>query len=183
MKRACVILADGFEEVEAIAPIDYLRRAGIEVVVAGLGTRQVTGAHDIRVDCDVLLHQCGTGFDAVVVPGGLKGTAAIAADSYAVAFIKSHFETGRVVAAICAAPVNVLRNACGILEGKSFTGHPDTEAALDGESFAPGRVVVDGNLVTSRAAGTAGEFAAAIVARLLGEAQAAALARKILLER
>lgn len=181
MKRACVMLADGFEEVEALTAVDYLRRAGIEVVMAGLAAPQVRGAHGITVACDALLAECGEDFDAVVVPGGVGGTKAIAADSRAISFIKRQSEAGRILAAICAAPATVLHGACGIIEGRRFTGHPDTESSIGPGAFAPGRVVVDGKLITSRSAGTAGEFAMAIVAALEGDNAAAALSEKLLL--
>jgi 4-methyl-5(b-hydroxyethyl)-thiazole monophosphate biosynthesis len=181
MKTACVLLADGFEEVEALTPIDYLRRAGIEVRVVGVTGREVAGSHDIRVTAEVRLSDITGDFDAVVVPGGARGAANLAASAGAVALIKRQFAAGRLVAAICAAPAVVLHGACGILGGRRFTGYPGTEADVTGAVFVAERVVQDGNLITSRAAGCAGEFSRAIVARLVGEEKAAELVEKVLL--
>jgi protein deglycase len=182
MKRACVILAEGFEEVEAITPIDYLRRAGIEVVVAALVGRRVVGGHGIAVEADLSLEEVKGDFDVLILPGGGKGAANLAASPEAVAFIRRQFHAGRLVAAICASPAIVLHGACGILAGHRFTGYPGTEAGVQGAGFLESPVVVDGNLITSRAAGTAGDFARAIVHHLLGEAAARELADKVLLK-
>ena len=188
MKRACVLLADGFEEVEAITPIDYLRRAGVEVVTAGMTGLEVTGGHDVDVRTDTSLAEvAGETFDAVVVPGGGGGTANLATSALVRDFIRRHFAAGKIVAAICAAPAVVLHESCGILAGKRFTGYPGTEAKVTAASGAAGavfvadRVVVDGNLITSRAAGTAGDFAYVLVTALVGEEAADTLAEKVLL--
>lgn len=182
MKRACVILADGFEEVEAMTPIDYLRRAGVEVTTAGLSGTGVTGGHGIIVQADTTLEAAAGGtFDAVVVPGGGKGSENIASSALARDFIRRHFASGKLVGAICAAPAVVLHESCGILAGRRFTGYPGTEGRVTGAVFAPDRVVADGNLVTSRSAGTAGEFAYVLVNALVGEEAADSLAEKVLL--
>jgi protein deglycase len=182
MKRACVILAEGFEEVEAITPIDYLRRAGIEVVVAAVSTPKVVGGHGITVEADQSLADLSGAFDAVIVPGGAKGAANIAASAAAVDLIRRQFSAGSLVAAICAAPAVVLHGACGILEGRRFTGYPGSESSVSGANFLAEAVVIDGNLITSRAAGTAGLFAKAIVATLLGRHAAQELSEKVLLD-
>jgi 4-methyl-5(b-hydroxyethyl)-thiazole monophosphate biosynthesis len=185
MKRALVLLADGCEEVEALTPVDYLRRSEIEVLVAGLGGGDITGAHDIRIDADLSLdeldEETAAGFDAIVVPGGGKGSTNIAADSDAVSLIKRHFGAGKLVAAICAAPAIVLHGACGILAGRRFTCYPGLEAKVTGASFIAERVVVDGNLITARAAGCAGEFSRAIVEALAGSLIADELSERVLL--
>ncbi len=189
MKKACVILADGFEEVEALTSVDYLRRAGVDVVVAGLSDLKVTGSHGIVVIADALMAtasgQDGGGmFDAIIVPGGGKGAQDIAKDPCAVAFITRNFAAGKLVAAICAAPVVVLHEACGLLRGRNFTGYPGTEGRVvadSGARFLTDRVVVDRNLITSRAAGTSGEFAVAIVKALVGDKAARELSEKVLL--
>ena len=185
MKTACVLLADGFEEVEAVTPIDYLRRAGVEVTVVGIaGIGPVAGGHGISVLPDQGPGALAGTYDCVVVPGGGGGSKAIAADPAAVAAIKRHFAEGKIVAAICAAPAVVLHGACGLLVGRRFTGYPGTEseAAAAGAIFVESRVVRDGNLITSRAAGTAGDFARAVAGALAGEGAAEALADKVLLE-
>ena len=182
MKTACVLLADGFEEVEAVTPIDYLRRAGIEVHIIGVTGKTVSGSHGIRIEATLGAEGYNGDYDCVVVPGGGRGADNIAANPAAVYLIRRHFEAGKLVAAICAAPVVVLHAACGILKGRRFTGYPGTEAKVEGAYFSPDRVVVDGNLITSRAAGSAGEFAIAIAAALVGEGAGAELASSVLLQ-
>jgi len=183
MKKACVILADGFEEVEAITPIDYLRRAGIEVLTLGLGGRSIRGSHGILVEADATLgaESAATAWDCLVVPGGAVGAGNIAASSEAVALIRAQAASGRLLAAICAAPAVVLHGACNLLGGRRFTGFPGTETQVTGASFVADRVVVDGNLITARAAGCAGEFARSIVGHLAGKEAAADLAARVLL--
>jgi protein deglycase len=180
MKTACVLLADGFEEVEALTPVDYLRRAGIEVTVLGVTGSSVTGAHGVVVVADATLPTKAIIFDAVVVPGGMPGASNIAGSSAARELILRHFHEGRLVAAICAAPAVVLHTACGILRGRRFTGYPGTESQAPDGLFTPGRVVRDGNLITSRGPGCAGEFALAIVGELAGAQTASRIAQATL---
>ena len=184
MKRACVLLAEGFEEVEALTPVDYLRRAGVEVTVLGIGGATVRGAHDILVAADAPIEGAPTGkgaWDLVVVPGGGPGSRNIAASAEARNLIIAQFSAGGLVGAICAAPAVVLHAACGMLAGFRWTGYPGTEGAVTGAEFVAERVVVDGNLITARAAGCAGEFSRALVAALVGEEEARELADKVLL--
>jgi protein deglycase len=181
MKTVCVLLADGFEEVEAVTPIDYLRRAGVDVKTLGLTGKTVSGSHGIKIEADLGSEGFSRDFDCVVVPGGGRGADNIAASPQAVFLIKRHFGAGKLVAAICAAPAVVLHGACGILGGRRFTCFPGLETKVTGASFSEDRVVVDGNLITSRAAGTAGEFARAIVAKLVGDSAAKELEEKVLL--
>ena len=183
MKRACVLLADGCEEVEAITPVDYLRRAGIETVTAGLGSRDIVGAHGIAMAADCVLEdRDDEDYDCVVVPGGNRGAQALAASPVAVAFIRRHAAEGALVAAICAAPALVLGEACGLLGGKAFTCYPGMEGRVPDGLFSPERVVVDGRLVTARSAGCAGEFAVAIVRALAGDRAADELSAAVLLK-
>ncbi|HUW41432.1 MAG TPA: DJ-1 family glyoxalase III [Rectinemataceae bacterium] len=181
MKKALVLLADGFEEVEALTPVDYLRRAGIEVKTVGVSGAIVEGGHGILVRADMELSELSTPVDCLVVPGGGKGADNLAANAAVVDLIRRHFFSGGLVAAICAAPAVVLHEACGILSGRSFTGFPGTETRVTGAEFWKDRVVVDGNLITSRAAGCSGEFAYAIVEALVGKAAADELADRVLL--
>jgi protein deglycase len=181
MKTACLLLAEGFEEVEAVTPIDYLRRAGVELRVIGLTGKLVTGSHGIKIEADSGSEALGKDYDCIVVPGGSRGADNIAASPSAVYLIKRHFASGKIVAAICAAPVVVLHASCGILEGRRFTCFPGLETEVAGAVFSGERVVVDGRLITSRGAGTAGEFAVAIVRELIGPEEADELARKVLL--
>jgi 4-methyl-5(b-hydroxyethyl)-thiazole monophosphate biosynthesis len=184
MKTACVLLANGFEEVEAVTPIDYLRRVGVAVTVVGIaGAGPSAGGQGVSVLPDAGPEALAKDYDCIIVPGGGGGSKAIAADPSSIAAIQRHCAEGRIVAAICAAPGVVLHGACGLLKGKRFTGYPGTEAdaIAAGAIFVEQRVVRDGNLITSRGAGTAGEFACAVASALVGKAEAEALSAKVLL--
>ncbi len=168
MKRVAVLLADGFEEVEAVSPIDYLRRAGVEVVTAGVGAKRVKGSHAITVDADARIDELPADLDGVILPGGGVGAANLAKSSAVADLVKRLHGEGKLVAAICAAPAKVLAPT-GILEGRSATCYPGLEGELTGSSVSSERVVRDGNLITSRGAGTAGEFAIELVRYLVGD--------------
>jgi protein deglycase len=183
MKKACILLAEGFEEIEAVTPIDYLRRAGVEVTILGVGGLHVRGSHGIVVSADAALDEKSAGqvYDAVIIPGGMPGAKHLAGSKDAVDLIRRHYADGKVVAAICAAPAVVLHGACGLLQGKRFTGYPGTETQVKGGFPQAERVVIDGNLITSRGAGTAGEFAMALIDALARRAEADRVAEAVLL--
>jgi len=174
MKKVVVLLADGFEEVEAVTSIDFLARAGCEVIKAGVTGSTVTGAHGLEVNTDVHVRECGSTFDAVVVPGGMPGASNIAASQEAVDLIRSVDGSGGIVAAICAAPAVVLAPN-GLLDGKRATCYPGFEEAFKNTEFSEERVIIDGKMITSRGPGTAAEFAIAVVRQLVGEQAAADL--------
>ena len=185
MKKACVILAEGFEEVEALTPVDYLRRAGVEVTTLGIGGSSIRGAHDIVVAADSPIETAPFGagaWDLVVVPGGGNGSQNIAASAEARNLIIEQVASGGFLGAICAAPAVVLHGACGLLARRRWTGYPGTETSVTGAEFVAERVVVDGKLITARAAGCSGEFSRALVAALVGEGPARELEEKVLLE-
>lgn len=172
-----MILAPGFEEIEAVTVIDVLRRAEVDVLVAGLGGGPVRGSHQITVVADQPLdHLSPDDFDAVVLPGGMPGAANLRDNARVVALVKSFAAKGKVVAAICAAPI-VLESA-GLLAGRRATSFPGFE--LPSARYTEERVVVDGALVTSRGAGTAMEFALALVARLVSPEVSRDLAERML---
>jgi 4-methyl-5(b-hydroxyethyl)-thiazole monophosphate biosynthesis len=169
-----VLLADGFEEVEAITPADFLRRAGVDVRLVGLGARRVTGGHGIVVHAELTLPELSPDPDVLVVPGGGKGAENIAASEAALELVRRLNARGKIVAAICAAPAVVLQKA-GVLAGRRVTCYPGFEKQLEGCTFVDERVVVDGNIVTSRAPGTAAEFALALIEILAGREKAASI--------
>ena len=142
MKQVAVLLADGFEEVEAVTPIDFLARAGCEVTIGGVTGENVTGAHGVTIKADVKVSDCQGDFDAVVVPGGMPGASNLAASHDAVALIRKVSESGALVAAICAAPALVLAPN-GFLDGKKPTCYPGFETAFKTAHFSEDRVVVD----------------------------------------
>lgn len=175
-RRILVPLAEGFEEIEAVTIVDVLRRAELEVIVAGLAPGLVRGAHGISIAADTTLDAVDpAAFDAIVLPGGMPGTTALGQDARVLAAVRSLHESGRLTAAICAAP-QVLVQA-GIADGVPITAHPSVRGRL-----APAlvhdepRVLESGNVVTSQGAGTALEFALALVGRLCGAARRDALA-------
>jgi len=179
VKKVLILLAGGFEEVEAITPIDYLRRAGIAVTVAAIeNDLAVKGSHGIELRAETclkdLLKDGPSGWDGVIVPGGLPGTDNIAASKEVGDFLMAMGKAGKLISAICAAPARVLY-PLGFLEGKKFTCYPgEQEKVLSTSSkleWKQDRVVVDGNLITSRGPGTAGEFACAIIDKLLGDGE------------
>ncbi len=172
MKKVAVLFAYGFEEVEAVTPVDFLRRAGIEVITAGIGSREITGAHGIKILTDTGIDNLPEDLDGIIIPGGMPGSVNVANSEKAVSLIKTLYDRNRLVAAICAAPAEVL-SKIGILDAKKATCYPGCEAAFTSTVYINKRVVVDGNIITSQAPGTAAEFAVEIIRHLKGDRAAA----------
>jgi protein deglycase len=167
MKRVLLILSPGFEEMEAVTPLDLLRRAGIDAVSASTGpSLLVEGGRGIRIQADRLLDGClEEAFDMVVLPGG-PGVDRLRRDTRVIALVRRAHDAGIPLAAICAAPV-ILADA-GVIRGHIVTSFPSVAGELEGhikESVA--RVVEDGKVITSRGAGTAEEFSLRLIACLL----------------
>ena len=178
MKNALIILADGFEEVEAVTVIDLLRRAGVVVNVAGLSGKNVTGLHNIVVVADMDLKSVlERDYNMLILPGGGPGTAALAASAETLELVRRYDKNGAYIAAICAAPT-VLAKA-GILDGREVTSYPGTENAFDGKFYKTDAVVVSGHIITSRAPGTAITFALTLAEILTGKESADLLREKI----
>ncbi len=168
VKRAIVILAPGFEEVEAFTPVDILRRAGVDVVVAGTVDGVIVGRNDIKVLADESLGKAASEeFDMVVLPGGAVGTENLMSDDRVKKLLEHHHGEGKFIAAICAAPV--ILSALGITAGKNITAHPSVKLELKHEKYTEKNVVVDGNIITGRSAGTSMEFAFTLVEIMLGK--------------
>lgn len=169
MVRVLIPIAEGCEELEAVTLIDLLRRAGIEVVVAGLRDGPVKASRGVVLLPDCNLDQVlGDTFDMMVLPGGLPGADNLDADPRIHAMLQRMAEEGRYTAAICAAP-KVLLNA-GLLDGHKATAYPgviDGEPGVNSE-FLDDPVVNDGLVMTSRGPGTALDFALALIEQLLG---------------
>jgi len=165
--RALVPLAEGFEEIEAVTIIDVLRRGGIDVTVAAVGAMRATGSHGISIECDAPLAACDhEHMDAIVLPGGPAARRLL--ESLEIrALVMRAAARGSLIAAVCAAPT--VLEACGLLKGKRATSHPDEQSNMKSCIYVEDAVVEDGNIITSRGAGTAIEFAAAVVKRLAGE--------------
>lgn len=163
-----VLLGNGFEEVEALAPVDILRRGGVEVRTCAIGGRTVTGGHGITVVGDMPVEEISLeNLEMIVLPGGLGGVKAIQESEAAMAAVKKAWEHGRYVAAICAAPT-VLADL-GIPDGKKATCYPGMEDEMGDAIMENAPVTVDGKLVCGQAAGSAMEFGFTLLALLKGE--------------
>jgi 4-methyl-5(b-hydroxyethyl)-thiazole monophosphate biosynthesis len=172
-----VLLADAFEEAEAIVPVDILRRAGAEVTLASLGEGiHVTGRNGITVHADTpLAALAAREFGCLLLPGG-PGVAQLRSDPRVRPLLLRHAAADRWLAAICAAPL-VLHDA-GLLSGRRYTAHFSAAGELPG-ILAAERIVTDGRILTSRGAGTAQDFGLLLVERLFSRAAAAEVARSI----
>lgn len=168
MKKIALLLAEGFEEVEAVTPADFLDRAGIKVIITGVSGKTIKGAHGITITADYTLAELPKDIDGVIIPGGMPGSANVASSDPAISLIKNVNREGKLIAAICAAPALVLEKA-GVIAGKKATCYPGYEKKFTRTTFSNERVVVDGNVVTSRAPGTAAEFALTLVEILAGK--------------
>lgn len=185
MKGSFVFLADGFEETEALATLDVLRRGGIEAVLVSVDDEgMVTGSHGVTVAADrtwedfkALLHRNGTAReDLMVFPGGMPGTKNLASHGELVQLMREHYDEGGCVAAICAAP-GLVASQLGDVRGRKFTcydGFQDLMTAK-GAEYVQAPAVRDGNLVTGRGSGCAVEFGLAILAYVKGEETAASV--------
>ena len=164
-----VMLAEGFEEMEAIAPIDLLRRAGCDVQTVAVGeSTAVKGAHGIVVTADRLERDVTTdGLEAVILPGGMPGTLNLEANETVQKLIDFAFENSLILGAICAAP-SILGHR-GFLRGKRAVCYPGFEDALDGALVESASVVTDGTIITAKGAGVADQFGLALVAALVNE--------------
>lgn len=180
MKRTLLILSPGFEEMEAVTPLDLLRRAGIEAVSASTGPDLlVEGGRGIRIRADRLLDDClSERFDMVILPGG-PGVDGLRKDPRVLDLVRRSHRDGVILAAICAAPV-LLADA-GVAGGHIVTSFPSRQAELQGHvrAYSEDRVVEDGAVITSRGAGTSEEFALRLIARLLGPAAAEEIRARI----
>lgn len=175
-KRVLCLLNDGFEEIEVVTPVDVLRRAGVTVVIAAMGEMTAVGRGGIRIAGDVALADVDSGsFDLLFIPGG-PGVGDLRSVGRAAALARDFAAAGKPVAAICAAPL-ILMDA-GLLEGKRFTAYHSVREELGGGLDE--RVVEDGDIITSRGAGTALDFALALVTRLAGQAAAERVAEEIM---
>ncbi|MFP3089477.1 DJ-1/PfpI family protein [Treponema sp. TIM-1] len=187
-KKVIVFLANGFEEVEAITPIDYLRRAGIEVCTAAIGPdRTVTGSHGIPVLADTTFPELTkqgktTAWDGILLPGGQPGASNLAASRELGSLLQEFAAAGKWVCAICASPAVILA-PLGLLKGRRFTCFPGMETGLSDGQWSEDPVVIHDNIITSRAAGTAGLWAAAIIGKLLSDGEAKKIASAVLLDR
>jgi 4-methyl-5(b-hydroxyethyl)-thiazole monophosphate biosynthesis len=179
MKKVLVPLADGFEEIETVSIIDVLRRAGLNVVIAGLKPGELSGARQIRLLPDTTLDKVkDEDFDVVILPGGQPGVDHLRGDARVLEILRRMNQKKKLIGAICAAPL-VLRDA-GLTQGIQLTSYPSIQSELSASRYLTSRVVVDGNVVTSRGPGTAIEFALKLAELILGKEKAEELGETLL---
>ncbi len=176
-----MLLGTGFEETEAIGPLDLLRRAGISVMTVGVNGKTVYGGHNIGIEADILLGQMDlTDLDMIILPGGLGGVASVRASKEAMDALRFAWENGKFVAAICAGPT-VLADL-GITDGKNATCYPGCEGGMGSARMVPDVPCVrDGKLITGTSAGCAISFGLMLVEALKGPDTAKAIAQQIVI--
>ncbi|MDE5917506.1 MAG: DJ-1/PfpI family protein, partial [Oscillospiraceae bacterium] len=164
-----VFLAEGFEEIEAITPIDMLRRCELDVVTVGIGSKNITGSHGITVSTDIEESNIilDDNIEMIILPGGMPGTLNLEASDYVQKAIDYCADKNKYIAAICAAP-SILGHK-NLLHGKNATCYKGLEDHLIGANIVFDDVAVDGNIITSRGAGTALPFSFALIKLLISE--------------
>ncbi|MDE5763923.1 MAG: DJ-1/PfpI family protein [Ruminococcus sp.] len=164
-----VYLAQGFEETEAITPVDMLRRAGKKVITVGIGDNIITGSHGIPVITDTIAQEAPLTdeLEMIVLPGGMPGTLNLEKSEYVQNAIDFCMEKNITIGAICAAP-SILGHK-GLLRGRKAVCYSGFESQLEGAEIIPQAVVTDGNIITSRGAGAAMKFALALVERAVSK--------------
>ena len=177
-----VFLADGFEEIEALTPVDVLRRAGVEVTTVGVTGVSVTGSHGIRVTADTTADEAlgalsDEKIEMIILPGGMPGAKNLDSSAAVDSFIKRALDDDAYLAAICAAPMILGKR--GLLKDRDATCYPGFEEYLEGAKHYEASVVVDGNFVTSDGMGSALDFALQLTALLKGDDESERIASSI----
>ena len=175
-----MLLGTGFEETEAIAPLDLLRRAGVEVKTVGLNGKVIYGGHGIGVEADLEISQMDLkDLEMIILPGGLGGVASIRGSQAAMDAIRYAYENGKYTAAICAGPT-VLADL-GIVDGKNATCYPGCEGQMGTANMVEAAAVTDGKLITGTSAGCAVPFGLALITALKGQEEADRIAQQIVI--
>ena len=176
-----MLLGTGFEETEAIGPLDLLRRAGISVATVGLNGKIICGSHKINVEADLEIDEMDlTNLEGIILPGGLGGVASIKACQKALDAVRFAWENHKLVAAICAGPTILAQ--LGITDGKNATCYPGCEEQMgSARMVSNAAAVTDGNVITGTSAGCAIPFALLLIAALKGQETADAIARLIVI--
>lgn len=176
-----MLLGTGFEETEAIAPLDLLRRAGVEIMTVGVNGKTIYGSHKIGINADIEIGEMDlTNLDMIILPGGLGGVASARASKPALDALQFAWENGKFVAAICAGPT-VLADL-GITDGKNATCYPGCENQMgSAKMISDAAVVRDGKLITGTSAGCAIPFGLELIAALKGKEEAERIAKQIVI--
>ena len=173
-----LFLADGFEEVEAITPIDYIRRCNIDVCSVGINGKQIKGAHGLVMEADMEISEFNSNQvnDMLILPGGLQGTQNLKSNSKVIEALKNAYVNSSI-AAICAAPS--ILGELGLLKGRKACCFPGFEKYLKGAKISFEPVAVDGNIITSRGPGTAQQFVLEIIQYLAGGEKSDEIAQQV----
>ena len=176
-----MLLGTGFEETEAIAPLDLLRRAGVDVLTVGVNGKVITSSHKVPITADIELGEMDlTALDMIILPGGLGGVTSVRGSQAALEALRFAWENEKYVAAICAGPT-VLADL-GITDGKNATCYPGCESGMGSAAMVPGAAVVrDGRLITGTSAGCAIPFGLKLVEALKGPEEAERIANQIVI--
>lgn len=172
MKKVLVFIADGTEEIEVLTPVDFFRRAGIQVdLVAVKNTRKVRLAHQVYAGADKTIDDiAGPDYDAFYIPGGMPGATNIRDNEKVIGLIKEAESQGKILAAICAGPI--VLEAAGLLKDKNFTCYPGFEKEIKEGNFVDDLVVKDGNIFTGKGPAAAAKLSFALIEELLSKDQA-----------
>ncbi len=167
-------LADGFEEIEALTPVDLLRRAGVDIVTVSIypDRKNVTGARRIEVCADITIDDVDMSkADILFLPGGMPGTVNLLECAPLMDLVDEQYSKGKRIAAICAAPARILGSK-GLVKGRRATCYPGMEDMLEGATAVTDSVVTDGNITTSRGLGTAVDLACELISIMCGQEKA-----------
>ncbi len=176
-----ILLCDGFEEIEALTPLDLMRRAGLDVKTVGVNSKIAVGSHNIPVVCDLSPSEVRLDeVSAVILPGGMPGASNLDESEFTDLVLDAVKKNGGRIAAICAAPFILGKR--GLLRGKSATCYPGFEQYLEGANVTGAPVVTDGNITTARGMGVALDFAKELVGLICGYDKARELALSIMEE-
>jgi len=183
MKKVIVLLANGFEEMEAAICIDILRRAGLDVNIASVeDSKTVEGSRKMKIQADIFIKDLEELPDAIVLPGGMPGAENLASSDDVIKLVKDAYRANKLIAAICASPSIVLA-PIGLLDGKVVTCYPGFEENLgDNIIYKDETVITDGNIITSKGPGTAFDFALEIVTYLIDAEKADLIKQRALID-
>lgn len=170
MKKIAVLFKEGYEEVEALTPVDILRRANVQVDMIGMDSDMVTSSHHITIKMDKVFDESIDEYDGIVLPGGLPGSTNLRDDERVTDLIKNFFDNGKLVAAICAGPIALAK--AGVLKDKVCTCAPGFEDQLTGANYQEAIVQIDGNVITGKGPAAALEFGYSILEYLGYDASA-----------
>ncbi len=179
MKKVYIFFAEGFEEIEAITPVDVLRRAGIDVTTVSItNTLKVKGSHNIEITTDAILSEVSNiQADMLILPGGLPGAENLNSSKELKQMIQNYFDKGKSIGAICAAPM--VLGEMGILKNRKATCYPGFEKYLQGADVSTNAVEVSSNIITGQGVGAAMKFSLELVAQLIDKQMADELAKKM----